>query len=196
MMGIMAVIGITGSIASGKTTFCRLLARKLDADIFDADVCARELLENDGGVRARVLAEISASAYGGDGRPDRAEIRRVVFNDPKAKARLEAILHPLVRRRWIEELVVCRERPLLMDIPLLFEAGAWDYPVIAVACSEEVQLQRLSARGLDAVMAGKIIRSQLPIAEKIALSTHVVWNDGSLEALERQADVMAGIIRS
>ena len=191
----MAVIGITGSIGSGKTTFRDLLAARLDADVFDADLEAGDLLENDGDVRRRVRDEISPAAYGPDGRADRPAIRQTVFGDPGAKARLENILHPLVRERWTARAAdpAYRTRHFLVDIPLLFETDAaenfqW---IVTVACSGDIQRKRLVGRGLAPELVEAIIGSQLPPEQKIARSTHVVWNDGHLDALADQAKIFA-----
>ena len=191
----MAVIGITGSIASGKSTFRDLLVPILPAQAVDADAIARHLLEENSDVRIAVLSAISPHAFKPDGSPDRANIRRIIYSDPAAKARLEAILHPRVRRVWQEEAAVAKSenRHLLVDIPLLFETGAAPHfdITITVACSPDVQQSRLAARGMDAGLARKIITSQMPVPDKIARSSHVVWNDGSLSALKDQAEYFA-----
>ena len=195
----MAVIGITGSIASGKSTFRDMLVPLLPARAVDADAIARNLLAEDPDVRAEVLSAISPSAYKPDGSPDRAEIRRIIYSDPAAKARLEAIIHPRVRRIWLDEAALANKenRHLLIDIPLLFETDAarhFDF-IITVACSPDVQQARLAARGMDAGLAGKIISTQMSVPDKIARSTHVVWNDGTLSALEDQAERFAARLR-
>ncbi|MFA7343947.1 MAG: dephospho-CoA kinase [Terrimicrobiaceae bacterium] len=195
----MAVIGITGSIASGKSTFRDLLVPILPAQAVDADAVARNLLEGDPEVRAEVLASISPRAFNPDGSPDRAEIRRIIYSDPGAKARLEGILHPRVRVTWLEaaELAKTGNRHLLVDIPLLFETGAaphFDF-VITVACSPDIQQARLAARGLDAALARKIILTQMPVTGKIERSSHVVWNDGAISALKDQAEYFSAWLR-
>jgi len=194
----MAVIGITGSIASGKSTFRDILAPMLPAKIADADLIARDLLDNDPVVRTRVLEEVSPLAFRADGTADRAEIRRTIYADPAAKLRMEAILHPLVRRAWTSAADLARQenRHLLVDIPLLFETDAgphFDF-TITLACSPVVQDARLAARGVDPDLARSIIRSQMPQDEKISRSTQVVWNDGSLESLRAQADQFARLV--
>lgn len=196
----MAVIGITGSIASGKSTFRNILAGLLPAGTLDADLIARSLLEHEPGVRARVLAEISASAYHADGRADRQELRRIIYGDPAAKRCLEDILHPLVREAWLAAAALARQegRHLIVDIPLLFETRAEAHfdRIITVACSERVQNARLLARGLDPSLARSIVNTQMPVPEKIARSSQVVWNDGSLAALDSQAHAFAeGFLR-
>lgn len=192
----MAVIGITGSIASGKSTFRDILVPLLGSQVLDADGIARDFLEKDPDVRSEVEVGISREAYLTDGRANRHEIRRVIFSDPGAKARLEAILHPRVRQFWVQgaELARREKRHLIVDIPLLFETGAeshFDF-IITVACSPDIQNTRLMARGVDPALAQKIIHSQMPVSEKVARSTHLVWNDGRLFALEKQAERFVG----
>jgi len=187
----MAVIGVTGGIGSGKSTFSKMLADHLGARLFDADSAARELLESDPAVRQEITSEIFAEAYSPDGKPDRAAIRRLVFQDPAAKARLESILHPRIRERWTQLAAECRQNatPLVVEIPLLFETGAEHFfdHIVVVACSHETQLARTAARGLPRDEAESIIRSQLPLERKTSLAHFVVWNDGSHANLENQA---------
>ncbi|MFM8715649.1 MAG: dephospho-CoA kinase [Spartobacteria bacterium] len=191
----MAIIGITGGIASGKSTFTRALAQIRAARIFDSDACARELLDSDSSVRDAVIRDILPTAYRADGKPDRAAIRAIVFSDPAAKARLEAILHPLVRarRQALAEDARSEGRDLLVDIPLLFETGAssgFDL-VVTVACSQEIQTRRAMSRGLTLAQVQQIVASQWGNAQKIAQSDFVVWNDGSLRMLQAQAEELA-----
>jgi dephospho-CoA kinase len=165
------------------------------ASIFDSDACARELLDADPAVREAVIRDILPTAYRPDGTPDRAAIRALVFSDPAAKARLEAILHPLVRarRQALAEDARAEGRDLLVDIPLLFETGAssaFDL-VVAVACSPENQTRRAMSRGLTLAQVQQIVASQWSNAQKIAQSDFVVWNDGSLRMLQAQAEELA-----
>ena len=195
----MAVIGVTGGIGSGKSTFSKMLADHLGARLFDADSATRELLESDPAVREKITAELFAEAYTPDGKPDRAAIRRLVFQDPAAKARLESILHPRIRERWTQLAAECRQNatPLVVEIPLLFETGAERFfdRIATVACSHETQLARTAARGLPRDEAESIIRSQIPLERKTTLAYFVVWNDGSLTNLENQASELAKILR-
>lgn len=196
----MAIIGITGGIASGKSTFTRALAEIRAASIFDSDACARELLDSDPTVREAVIRDILPTAYRPDGTPDRAAIRALVFSDPAAKARLEGILHPLVRarRQSLAEDARAEGSDLLVDIPLLFETGAssaFDL-VVAVACSPEIQTRRAMSRGLTLAQVQQIVGSQWGNAQKIAQSDFVVWNDGSLGMLKAQARELAARLES
>ena len=127
--------------------------------------------------------------------PDRAAIRAIVFSDPAAKARLEAILHPLVRarRQTLADYARAEGCDLLVDIPLLFEtsaSSAFDL-VVAVACSPEIQTRRAMSRGLTLAQVQQIVASQWSNAQKIAQSDFVVWNDGSLRMLQAQAEELA-----
>ena len=195
----MAVIGVTGGIGSGKSTFSKMLADHLGARLFDADSAALELLKSDPAVREKITTELFAEAYTPDGQPDRAAIRRLVFHDPAAKARLESILHPRIRERWTQLAAECRQNatPLVVEIPLLFETGAERFfdRIATVACSHETQLARTAARGLVAGQAESIIRSQIPLERKTTLAYFVVWNDGSLTNLENQASELAKILQ-
>lgn len=196
----MAIIGITGGIASGKSTFTRAVAEIRAAWIFDSDACARELLDSDPSVREAVTRDLLASAYRADGTPDRAAIRALVFSDTAAKARLEAILHPLVRARRQALAADARAEghDLLVDIPLLFETGSsstFDL-VVTVACSPGVQTRRAMSRGLTLAQVQQIVASQWGNAQKIAASDFVIWNDGSLRMLQAQAEELAARLES
>jgi len=191
----MAIIGITGGIASGKSTFTRLVAEIRQAWTFDCDACARELLDSDPAVREAVVGRVLATAYRPDGTPDRAAIRALVFSDPEAKARLEAILHPLVRARRVALAQDARAagRDLLVDVPLLFETNGesgFDW-IATVACSPETQILRAMSRGLTLEQVQRIVDSQWSNAQKIARSDFVVWNDGAPCVLKAQAEEFA-----
>jgi dephospho-CoA kinase len=196
----MAIIGITGGIASGKSTFSRALAQIRAAWIFDSDACARELLDSDPSVREAVTRDILPTAYRADGTPDRSAIRALVFSDPTAKARLETILHPLVRarRQALAHDARAAGRDLLVDIPLLFETSAscgFDL-IVTVACSLEIQTRRAMSRGPTLTQVEQIVASQWGNAQKIAQSDFVIWNDGSLRMLQVQAEELAARLES
>jgi dephospho-CoA kinase len=195
---VRSPIGLTGSIASGKSTFGLALASRLGAELFCADACVRSLLEDDASVAQEVRERIHSAAYTASGSPDRSLLRSIIFSDPAKKAAIEGILHPRVREAWMARAGACarEQKPFVADIPLLFEAElATLFPVIVtVACSPGIQLDRLLARsGLNEEIAKKMIASQLPTDTKIAQSHHVVWNDGSFETLNLQADFLASL---
>jgi dephospho-CoA kinase len=189
------ILGVTGGIASGKSTFRDLLAERIAAIVFDADACVSELLEEDIGVREQILERVHPDAFA-SGRANRALLRKLIYGDIHKKRALEEILHPVVRARWLGEAQKAKlaGKPFIADIPLLFETGAeaqFDR-IITVGCSVEIQLARLSARdGLSPELSKKIIASQMPIEIKISKTHHLIWNDGSFDALTGQVELLS-----
>ena len=196
----MPALGITGGIATGKSTFTRMLLRELPAELFDADRCAHELLANDADVQAAVREKFGPSVFDADGKPDRAALRARVFGDDAARVRLEEILHPIIRERWSALAASAKsgKKWLCFDIPLLYETHIEEHfdRVIAVACSSATQSRRLSAaRGLSDELAGRIIAAQLDLREKISRCHHLIWNDSTPASLEGQATLLADWLR-
>jgi dephospho-CoA kinase len=191
----MSILGITGGIASGKSTFRDLFVKRIDAIAFDADACVSELLEEDASVREQILERVHPHAYA-SGRPNRALLRELIYGDIDKKRALEEILHPVVRGRWLTEAQEAKlaGKPFVADIPLLFETGAETQfdRTITVGCSVETQLARLCARdALSPEMSKKIIASQMPIEAKIPKTDYLIWNDGSLDALTAQVELLS-----
>lgn len=186
-------IGLTGNIASGKSTVARYWAER-GAPIIDADVLARRAVEPGSPGLRRVVEAFGPEVLTEDGAMDRAAVRRIVFRDPAARARLEAIIHPEVGRLRDEEearLQEAGERIVVHDIPLLFEVGIEDRfdAVVLVDAPEHQRLERLVRdRGLDEAEARRMIEAQMPAEEKRARADYVIDNDGSLERLEKLAD--------
>jgi dephospho-CoA kinase len=184
------LLGLTGGIATGKSTLARLLHERANLTAFDADTCVHEMLATDQKVISAIRLEFSLP----EAPLDRATLRQIVFRDPEARRRLESILHPVVRARWQGLADDCRAhgRHLLADIPLLLETGAASAfdATIVVAASPQVQRQRLADRGLDQKMIDAMLASQWPIGQKVALADHVIWNDGSPAELERQCALL------
>jgi dephospho-CoA kinase len=193
----MPVIGITGGISTGKTTFCDCLREIAPAStFFDADRAARDLAEHDPEVRELIGREFGAAIFSAKGDLNREEMRSIVFADAEKKRALEQILHPRIRRQWSLEAESRRNSTDLFfaDIPLLYETGGETLcdSVVVVACSPSVQLERLVARTqLDRPAAEQMIRSQMPLAEKIRRADHVVWNNGARPVLAAQAGLLA-----
>ncbi len=192
----MPIIGITGGIASGKSTFRKLLLDRISSTFFDSDACARLLLDEDPDIRARIKAEIHPDTYDAEQRPNRALLREIIYHDPARKAALEAILHPVIREQWTKAGREAKDRGeiFVVDIPLLFETKAeqlFDH-IVTVASTVENQLARLlKYRNLDREMADKIISSQFPLPRKISQAHHVIWNNGSPEALLGQTELFS-----
>ena len=191
-------IGLTGGVACGKTLVAELLAEWLGARVFLSDRAVHGLLGEEGAVRSAVEAAfpqtVDASGI------SRALLRDLVFSDDEARKRLEGILHPAVRALWLGELRRARADGAIFvaEIPLLFEVKAersFDM-VVAVLCSRDIQIDRLvNSRGLSAVLAERMIATQMPTEDKAAMANVVIWNDGDLEALHSQVRLLADRIR-
>lgn len=184
-------VGLTGNVASGKSSVARVW-EALGAPVIDADVLARRALAPGSPGLERVREEFGEDVMGPDGL-DRAALRRVVFADPAARKRLEAIVHPEVQRlRGIEEERLRERDPRIVvhDIPLLFEVGLADQfdMVVLVDAPRELRTERLLRdRGLDRDEARAMIAAQMPASGKRGRADVVIDNDGSLEALKARA---------
>lgn len=181
-------IGITGGIACGKSEVGRILDRH-GVPVLDADDVAHRLLQPGTSVHRRVVRAFGPGVVGPGGAIDRARLGAIVFADDLARARLNRIVHPAVRRerdRWLADMR--RRHPVAaVIIPLLFEVGAtkgWD-AVICVAARRTDVLARLRKRGLATSAAASRIRAQWPLKRKIEGSDYVIWNKGTRRELER-----------
>ena len=186
------IIGLTGGIASGKTTVANLLAAHGGA-IIDADVAAREVVAPG----ERALAEIAAAFGPGvltpDGHLNRPALAGIVFQDEAARQKLNSIVHPRVRERMFAELDALRRQPepprfAVLVVPLLLESGHdWAIDQIwVVAVPEEIQLERLMLRDrLDAEAARARIRAQMPLSEKLKRADRVIENTGDPANVEK-----------
>jgi transcription termination factor Rho len=189
----MRVMGLTGGIASGKTTACALLREFLPSlVIFDSDTSVRRLLEEDQGVATAIADAFGDEVEGKNGGVDRALLRSRVFADPTARTRLESILHPRVREECLDSLRDAGKRGVeffVADVPLLFEKG-FDFgqsQVLVVASSRSTQFRRIRARnGFDDPMIESILAAQLPVQEKISRADVVFWNEGPPSVLRSQ----------
>ena len=190
-------VAITGGIACGKSLFSRSL-RKLGVDVLDADDVVHRLEAPGGAAVAAIRSLFGEQVVRPDGGIDRAVLGALVFADASARARLNSVVHPLVRSA-ISEWVNRSEGGLKAAvIPLLFEAGwerDWDV-IVCLACSEELQRERLIRfRGLTEEEARKRVAAQMPVAEKAARSHRVVNNDADAEALAREASDVYRFLR-
>ncbi len=191
-------VGLTGGVASGKSTVARMLA-DLGAVVIDADVLAREVVaKGTPGLRA-VVEEFGEELLGPDGELDRPAMGRVVFNDELARKRLEAIVHPLVFERIVQlEEEAPEDAVVVHDIPLLAEsgrAGTFD-AVIVVDAPPEVQVNRMTGdRGWTTKDAESRIAAQASREDRRAIATHVIENTGTREDLRtRVAEVFAEVV--
>lgn len=197
----MRICGLTGGIASGKSTVARRL-RELGVPVVDADAVAREVVEPGSSGLAEIVAAFGSEVLGADGRLDRKALAARVFGDDEARARLEAIVHPRVAERTRErfaELEAAGAELAFYDVPLLVEKGLHTVfrPVVVVALPEDEQVRRAMARdGATEAEVRARIAAQRPLADKVAVADHVVDNTGSIEATLAQVDALVAELRA
>ena len=180
-------IGLTGGIATGKSSVGRLLAERHGLPVLDADRYAREALAPGSYEEQAVLEHFGSRVRQPSGNLDRAALGQIVFSDPAERAWLEQLVHPLVRQRFEVELKRLAATPVVvLTGPLLFEAGlqALCSEVWLVDCSEQQQLVRLMGRdGLNEIEAMDRISAQWPLESKRQLADLVIDNQGSATSL-------------
>jgi len=189
---MLVVVGLTGGIATGKSTVSRILA-DAGARIIDADKIAREVVAPGALAYDAIIRAFGKSILLADGPIDRKRLGQLIFNDPHQKAILDAIVHPKVFGQLKKQIAeYAGQRPnlvIIMDIPLLFETGAHEdlTEIVVVYVPESIQLKRLMKRdGIDQNEAMARIRSQMPIDMKRQKATFVIDNSGKTEATRRQ----------
>lgn len=178
------VVGLTGGIGSGKSAVTRCFA-DLGVPQVDTDVIAHSLTGADGAAMPAIRAAFGDAVVQADGALDRAAMRRIIFADRGARARLESILHPRIRAESAAQVAAHGEVPyLLLVVPLLVESGGWNSRVdrvLVVDCAEETQISRVIARnGLSADEVRAIIAAQASRARRLAAADDVLHNDGDL----------------
>jgi dephospho-CoA kinase len=188
----MALYGLTGGIASGKSTVSRMF-RELGAHVLDADVIAREVVELGTPGLAAVAARFPG-VLGPDGRLDRARLGARVFADATERAALNAIVHPRVREAFLLKVQALAEQGverILYDVPLLIETGLHTNMdgVVLVWVPRPVQKARLMGRdGLDEAAAEARLAAQLPLDDKRPYATWIVDNSGELASTRTQVE--------
>lgn len=189
------VIVVTGTIGSGKTTACEILAKK-GAAVVSADELAREVVKPGSPALLEIAKTFGDSFIHADGSLNRQELGECVFNDPTALRRLEAILHPQIARlaeeRLTELVRQAQHEIVLYDCPLYFEAGLESRgfgAVLLIDADEAVALARVAERdSLDAEAIKDRMRNQIPAKDKRSKATFVIDNSGTREQLESQID--------
>lgn len=173
---------VTGGIGCGKSATGEAL-KALDVAVLDSDDLTHTLLANDAAVHAAIRARFGEGVFR-DGKVDRRALGAVVFADPAARADLEAILHPRIRKLTDVWLAACPPtQPAAVIIPLLYEVGRdKDFPlVVSVACSSVTQNGRLKQRGWSETEISRRIAAQLPTEEKVKRAQAVIWTEGAVE---------------
>jgi dephospho-CoA kinase len=191
-------VGLTGGVASGKSTVAAMLA-ELGAVVIDADALAREVVAKGTPGLAAVVEEFGEELLGPDGELDRPAMGRLVFSDEGARRRLEAIIHPLVFERIVElEEEAPADAVVVHDIPLLAENGrGGDFDVVIVVdAPAELQLERMTGdRGWTDEDARSRISAQASREDRRAIATHLIENTGTREDLRgRVAEVFAEVV--
>jgi dephospho-CoA kinase len=184
------LIGLTGGIASGKSTAAAIL-RRLGAAVVDADELSRQVVRP-GNEAWQEIVDAFGPVLLEDQTLDRKKLRKMVFDNPAARQRLESIIHPKVRalaEKRIRELEAAGHVIIVYEVPLLFEGQLqlWLRPVILVACAVATQEQRLRDRDhLTDEDAQQHLDAQMSLAEKRRLADYVVENNGTVDELEQQ----------
>jgi dephospho-CoA kinase len=185
------VIGLTGGIASGKSTVSNML-KEMNITVIDADVEARLAVIKGEPAYKKIIAEFGDGILLENGEIDRQKLGAIIFHQADKRKRLNEITHPEVRRRMLEQVETAKrnnEEVVVLDIPLLFESKltAMVEKTILVYVDSDIQLQRLVARNkLSIADAQARINSQMPLSEKIKLADGVIQNNGSLDETKQQ----------
>ena len=184
-------VGLTGGIGCGKTTVADMFGA-LGASLVDTDAIAHALTTPHGSAMPAILDEFGEDFATPQGALDRAKMRELVFTDPGARARLEAILHPRIREATAAAAALATGPYIIFVVPLLIESGTWRERVtriLAIDCSEATQVARVMARNnlsesqVRAIMAAQVTREQ-----RLANADDVVLNDDGIDALRPQVE--------
>jgi len=185
-------VGLTGGIASGKTTVANLFAARGIA-VIDTDQIAREIVASGQPALARVVEAFGRDILDASGALDRRRLRASVFADPAGRRRLEALLHPLILDEMARRSADAPGPYQILVIPLLAETGRTEYVdrVLVVDCPVDVQVARLLARDAEnELQARAMIAAQATREQRLALADDVIVNDGALDALESEVKAL------
>lgn len=186
-------IGLTGGIAAGKSTVAEML-RSRGALVVDTDRIAHGVMARGGAAYAGVVAAFGEGILDAEGEIDRRVLGDLVFRDAGERARLNAAVHPHIRREWTGTVRRLQNDPaavmIVVAVPLLYEVGVEDEfdAVVAVVCSEDTAVRRIRERGLDEEQARLRLAAQLPMQEKADRADYVIYNDFSMVILADQVD--------
>ena len=190
MSGRPLLLGLTGNIATGKSTVAGMLA-ELGAEVIDADQVAHQAMRAGSAAHARIVEVFGADILGTDGEIDRKRLGTIVFADPEALARLEGIVHPATLDAINRRIAASRANAVVVEAIKLIEAGMADLcdSVWVTTCRPDQQVMRVQGRGLSRAEAEQRVKAQPPPEEKIARADVVVDTSGSLS--ETRAQVCA-----
>jgi dephospho-CoA kinase len=183
-------IGLTGGIASGKSTVANLFAA-LGVTIVDTDLLSREVVAPGSPLLRQITDHFSMAVQSGDGGLDRQELRKRIFADPEERKWLEALLHPAIRKLTDERSAAATGPYVIVAIPLLVETGGASRfdRVLVVDCDPELQLARLMARDASTrEEAQRMLAAQASRSDRLAVASDVIHNDGDLAQLRDQVE--------
>lgn len=175
------IIGLTGGIASGKTTVSNIFHQHYDICVVDADVVAREVVAVGESALQALVEHFGQAALLADGSLDRAYLRNCIFSNLTERKWVNALLHPLIRQRMTAQLLSCHSDYALAVIPLLVETGIPEYVdfVLVVDCSVEMQYQRLQQRdSITNILAKSILNAQASREQRLSFAQAIINNDG------------------
>jgi dephospho-CoA kinase len=186
----LRAIGLTGGIGSGKSTVARSLV-DCGAQLVDTDAIARALTRPGGAAMPALCAAFGMRIRAADGALDRDRMRQLAFADARAKAQLEAILHPLIGEEAQRQAEAAGDRPVVFDVPLLGATSPWRrrvQRVLVVDCLEATQIGRVARRpGWSEEMARRVVAQQVSRADRRAIADAVIFNDGAdLQVLDAE----------
>ena len=191
--GPLLRIGLTGGIGCGKSTVANMFAA-LGASVVDTDLIAHSMTAAGGPAMPAIRAEFGAAYLTPEGALERAAMRALVFSDPGAKLRLEAILHPLIRAAADAEAAAAQGAYLIYVVPLLIESGNWRgrvARVLAIDSPEALQISRVMARnGLQEAQVKAIMAAQVSRHDRLAAADDVITNDDGIAALAPQVEAL------
>jgi len=186
------LVGLTGGIATGKSTVSAIL-RRLGSEIIDADHLARDVVEPGQPAWTEIVAEFGQDVVTAGGALDRKKLGAIVFANPERRRRLEAITHPAIRERFLARLDELAERGftgiVVFDAAVMIESGNYKNMdrLVVVVTDEATQMARLRGRdGTDDAEGRRKIASQMPLAEKAKLADYVIDNSGDRDATAEQ----------
>ncbi|PID15497.1 dephospho-CoA kinase [Sporosarcina sp. P34] len=189
------IIGLTGSIASGKSTVANMLREK-GYPIVDADVIAREVVEPGSPLLDKIQQTFGKEVLREDGTLNREQLGAIIFGDQVKRQQLNELMHPAIRGRMInqkEDYLTQGYQTVIMDIPLLFESNLQDYveKIIVVSVTKQIQKQRLMARNeWTEAESDARIASQLDMDSKEQGADAVIYNNETLDETEKQLDAI------
>jgi len=179
------IIGLTGGIATGKSSVSKMLQKK-GFEVVDADQIVYDLQQKGQSLLKEMTKTFGLTILNEDGSLNRGALGNVIFGDPSARAKLEELIHPEVKKECIRRMSEFSGDVLFLDVPLLFEAGFDDLTDgnVVVCAAKETQMKRLMLRDKRNIADAQMrIDAQMPLADKIAQADYVINNDGDMDLL-------------